>query len=519
MFTHCGAFRGTVMKFRHLLSLLMLVIAQLFVCATALAAPSSANCVAEIRPAAKSDGWIFHQFYLGCLAHASYLIGDPESKTAFVVDPQRDVDQYIEDAKSNGLKITHVFLTHIHADFVAGHLELARRTGAQICMGPKAETSFKLKRITEGDSLKFGRLSVKTLDTPGHTPEHISILVYDEKKDAAKPYAVLTGDCLFIGDVGRPDLMTYKGLEASTMAASLYDSLHDKLLKLPAETLVYPAHGAGSFCGRNLGKETVSTIGEQRKTNYALQPMSKDEFVKMIVANQPTAPKYFVYDKQVNVENHPMLDDIVSKSLKPMSADDAIRKRNGGADIIDVREPDDFSKQYVLDTINMPLKTRYAMWAGAFLDPRKPVIIIADPGKEKEAVMRLGRVGLDNVAGYVDGGIAAFAVKKDLLRSASRTTAIDLSDKLKSTNPPIVVDVRNKSETQVNSIEGSKLIPLVDLLNDTDKLPKDKDVVILCASGHRSSIAASLLRQRGVERVTDLTGGMEAWLAAKQPVK
>lgn len=508
------------MNSRRIIRHLTLAIAQILACSTqAVAAPSSANCVAEIRPAAKSDGIVFHQFYLGCLAHASYLIGDPESKTAFVVDPQRDVDQYIDDAKTNGLKITHVFLTHIHADFVAGHLELARRTGAQICMGPKAETSFKLKRVKEGDALDFGRLQIKTLDTPGHTPEHITILVYDQKKDSSKPYAALTGDCLFIGDVGRPDLMTYKGIEASTMAAALYDSLHNKLLTLPDETLVYPAHGAGSFCGRNLGKETVSTIGEQRRTNYALQPMSKAEFVQMIVANQPTAPKYFVFDKQVNVQNHKLLDDVMTKSLKKISADDAIRMRNGGADIIDVREPDDFTKQYVVDTINMPLKTRYAMWAGAFLDPQKPVIVIADPGKEKEAIMRLGRIGLDNVAGYVDGGIGAFTEKKDLLRSASRTTATDLSDQLKSSNPPLVVDVRNKSETQINSIAGSQMIPLVDLLESADKLPKDKDVVILCASGHRSSIAASLLRQRGIQRVTDLTGGMEAWLAAKQPVK
>lgn len=508
------------MNSRRVLSFVTLAVAQTFACSTeAMAAPSSANCVAEIRPAAKSDGVVFHQFYLGCLAHASYLIGDPDSKTAFVVDPQRDVDQYIEDAKSNGLKITHVLLTHIHADFVAGHLELARRTGAQICMGPKAETNFKMKQIKEGDALEFGRLQIKTLDTPGHTPEHITILVYDRKKDSTKPYAALTGDCLFIGDVGRPDLMTYKGIEASTMAAALYDSLHNKLLTLPDDTLVYPAHGAGSFCGRNLGKETVSTIGEQRRSNYALQPMSKEAFVKMIVANQPTAPKYFVYDKQVNVQNHRLLDDVITKSMKKISADDAIRMRNGGADIIDVREPDEFTKQFVVDTINMPLKTRYAMWAGAFLDPKKPVIVIADPGKEKEAVMRLGRVGLDNVVGYVDGGITAFADRKDLLKSASRATATDLSDQLKSANPPIVVDVRNKSETQVNSIAGSELIPLVDLLDSADKLPKDKDVVILCASGHRSSIAASLLRQRGIQRVTDLSGGMEAWLAAKQPVK
>lgn len=260
------------------LCLSLLALTQLsYLCAPNVsAAPSSANCIAEIRPAALSNGVTFHQFYLGCLAHASYLIGDPQSKTAFVVDPQRDVEQYIDDAQKNGLKVTHIFLTHVHADFVAGHLELARRTGAQICMGSKAETSFKMKKFKEGDVLNFGRLTIKILNTPGHTPEHISLVVYDGKVDSNKPYAVLTGDSLFIGDVGRPDLMTLKGIEASEMASSLYDSLHNKLLTLPDETLVYPAHGAGSFCGRNLGKETVSTIGEQRKSNYALQPMTKD---------------------------------------------------------------------------------------------------------------------------------------------------------------------------------------------------------------------------------------------------
>jgi rhodanese-related sulfurtransferase len=357
------------------------------------------------------------------------------------------------------------------------------------------------------------------LDTPGHTPEAISILVYDVKKNAEKPYAVLTGDCLFIGDVGRPDLLASQGITAKELAGMMYDSLHNKLMPLPDETLVYPAHGAGSLCGRSLSKETVSTIGQEKKTNYALQPMSKEKLVELLTANQPKAPKYFGYDAAVNVSAHATLDDVLTKELKPLSVDEALLQKNSGAYLLDGRESDAYAAQHVLDSINIPLKGKYATWAGTFLDHDKPVVVICEPGQQREAVMRLGRIGLDNVAGYVDGGIKAFSDRADLVASNVRETPETLVKRMESKNPPYVIDVRSEGERQDAYIDGTVNLPLIDILEHVDALPKDKDLVIMCASGNRSSTAASLLAQRGVSRITDLAGGIEGWQAVKLPVK
>jgi len=477
------------------------------------------SCVAEIKQAPAHPGIVFHQYYLGCLSHASYLIGDEATKTAIVVDPQRDVDQYIEDATKNGMRITNVFLTHVHADFVAGHIELQRRTGAAICLGAKTKASFPFTGFKDGDTLDMGNAHFKVLDTPGHTPDAISILVYDVKKDAQKPYAVLTGDCLFIGDVGRPDLLASQGITDKELAGMMYDSLHNKLMVLPDETLVYPAHGAGSLCGKNLSKETVSTIGQEKKTNYALQPMSKEKLVELLTANQPKAPKYFGYDAAVNLSPHATLDDVLSKGLKPLTVDQALLQKNSGAYLLDGRESDAYAALHVMDSINIPLKGRYATWAGTFLDHEKPVVVICEPGQQREAVLRLGRIGLDNVAGYVDGGIKAFNGRDDLVRSNVRETPQTLVKRMQSANPPYVIDVRSESERDAAYVDGTVLMPLIEILEHVEKLPKDKDLVIMCASGNRSSTAASLLAQRGVTRVTDLAGGIEGWQAVKLPVK
>lgn len=300
------------------------------------------------------------QFYLGCLAHASYLVGDEETRTAAIVDPQRDIDQYLEEARRRSFEIRHVFLTHFHADFIAGHLELRDRVGAQIHLGARANAEYEFVPAKDGDVLEFGKVRLKILETPGHTPESISIVVYDLAKDPNIPYAVLSGDTLFIGDVGRPDLLASFGVSAEELAAMLYDSLHNKLLPLPDETLVYPAHGAGSMCGKNLSMDTVSTMGVQRQYNYALKPMSKEEFIRLVTAAQPEAPKYFSYDALLNRKEHPTLEQTLVSEVKTLSLDEVIRLKNAGAQLLDVRDMADFAGAHMADSVNIGLGGSYA---------------------------------------------------------------------------------------------------------------------------------------------------------------
>lgn len=514
---------------RQLLSIAL--IASVSFAAAAVPVFAGVSAVGEIKSTQDKNGLIIKQFYLGCLSHASYLIGDSASKDAAIVDPQRDVDQYIEEAKKLGLNIRYVILTHVHADFVAGHLELQRRTGAKICLGERSAADFQFQKLKDGGELPLFKLKgkghgevigsshLKVLHTPGHTPEAISILVFDDIVSTAKPIAVMTGDCLFIGDVGRPDLLASQGVTAKELAGLLYDSTREKLMKLPDETLVYPAHGAGSLCGKNLSKETVSTIGQEKKTNYALQPMSKEKFIELITADQPKTPQYFSYDAKYNMTAHKTLDEVLKASLKPLTVDEAIQKKNAGAHLLDGRESDDFAKRHVVDAISIPMKGHYATWAGTFLDHNKPVVVIAEPGKEREAAMRLGRIGFDNVVGYVKDGISAFDKRDDLVASNVRVTPGGLSDLMKSKSPPMIVDVRNDAEWNTASIDGTVHMPLISLLDKVDTLPRDRELVILCATGNRSSTAASLLSQRGLTRVTDLAGGIEAWQKQNLPVK
>jgi rhodanese-related sulfurtransferase/glyoxylase-like metal-dependent hydrolase (beta-lactamase superfamily II) len=515
---------------RNLLSIALMAFMTLAL--PALPAIAGVSAVGEIKSTSQAqNGLVIKQFYLGCLSHASYLIGDTKTKVAAVVDPQRDVEQYIEEANKQGLKIKYVILTHVHADFVAGHLELARKTGAEICLGAKSKASFPFKKLNENDSLPLlnqvkegngaidGVAVLKILETPGHTPEAISIVAYENGAAGAKPYAVLTGDCLFIGDVGRPDLLASKGITAQELAGLLYDSTREKLMKLPDDTLVYPAHGAGSLCGKNLSKEIISTIGKEKKTNYALQPMSKEKFVELITADQPKTPQYFSYDASYNMAQHATLDEVLAKALKPLTVDEAIQQRNAGAHLLDGRESDAFAKKHVIDAISIPMNGHYATWAGTFLDHSRPVVIVAEPGKEREAAMRLGRIGFDNVVGYVQNGITAFASRNDLVASHERVKPNELANLLKSEKPPMVVDVRTDAEWNAASIEGAVHMPLISLLDKVDTLPRDRNLVILCASGNRSSTAASLLSQKGVTRVSDLAGGIEAWQKQNLPVK
>ena len=461
---------------------------------------------------------ILQQYYLGCLAHASYLIGDENTGTAVVVDPQRDVDQYLEDAKAQGLVIRHVFLTHFHADFLAGHLELRDRAGAKIHLGPQATAEFAFNPFGEKSQLEFGCVRLEALETPGHTPEAISILVYDLKKSGDHPQAVLTGDTLFIGDVGRPDLLASVGVTAEQLAGMLYDSLHKKLLRLPDETLVYPAHGAGSLCGKNMSKETVSTLGTQRRYNYALQPMSKEEFVRLVTTDLPDSPQYFAYDAALNRKERASLEEALSKSLRGLSLDEFLAKRAEGAQVVDTREATEFAMAYLPGSLNIGLSGQYATWAGTLLDMARPILVIAEPGREEESEVRLGRIGFDRVEGYLEGGIEAAESRPGLLEHADRITAVTVAEELASSSPPLVLDVRAPGERAEKRIEGSLHIPLSHLRKRLDEIPRDRPIVVQCAGGYRSAIAASLLRQNGFHHVTDLVGGIAAWEASRLAV-
>jgi rhodanese-related sulfurtransferase/glyoxylase-like metal-dependent hydrolase (beta-lactamase superfamily II) len=460
---------------------------------------------------------ILKQYYLGCLAHASYLLGDEASSTGIVVDPQRDIQQYLADAGKFGLQIRHVFLTHFHADFVAGHLELRDRCGATIHLGSRAQAEYAFVPMKDGDTLEFPGMRLQILETPGHTIESISILVFDLQKDPARPYAVLTGDTLFIGDVGRPDLRASLGWTANDLGAHLYDSLHNKLLPLPDETLVYPAHGAGSLCGKQLSSDTVSSLGDQRRLNYALQPMTKEQFIRLVTADQPDAPAYFTYDAILNTRERATLDKNLEQVLHPIDLDEVLRMGDSGAQILDVRDPAEYAKGHVAGSLNIGLGGQYATWAGTLLDRAKPIVIIAEPGREEEAALRLGRIGFDHVKGYLKGGMEALAGRADLVWPTERLSAPMVAEELAGADPPLVLDIRNPREWAAGHIDGSVNIPLNHLQERIGEIPRDRRIAVHCAGGYRSSIAASILHQHGMTRLIEMAGGLAAWEAAQLP--
>ncbi|HEV3332287.1 MAG TPA: MBL fold metallo-hydrolase [Bryobacteraceae bacterium] len=461
---------------------------------------------------------ILKQYYLGCLAHASYLLGDEASSTAIIVDPQRDIQQYLADAKTFGLEIRHVFLTHFHADFVAGHLELRDRCGATIHLGSQAKAEYIFAAMKNGDTLDFPGLRLQVLETPGHTIESISILVFDLRKDPAKPYAVLTGDTLFIGDVGRPDLRASLGWTANDLGAHLYDSLHYRLLPLADETLVYPAHGAGSLCGKQLSSDTVSSLGDQRRMNYALQPMTKEEFIRLVTADQPDAPPYFTYDAILNTREHATLDKSLEQTLHPIDLDEVLRMGDAGAQVLDVRDAAEYAKGHLAGSINIGLGGQYATWAGTVLDRAKPIVIVAEPGREQEAALRLGRIGFDHVKGFLQAGMAALADRPDLVWPTERVTAPMVAEELAGADPPLLLDIRNPREWATKHIDGSVNIPLNHLKERIAEVPRNRRIAIHCAGGYRSSVGASILHQYGITNLIEMAGGLAAWDAAKLPV-
>ena len=461
---------------------------------------------------------LLQQFYLKCLAHASYVVADEVSKQAVVVDPQRDVEQYLAFAAEHGLTLGHVVLTHLHADFLAGHLELRDRAGARIYLGAKASAEYAFTPLADGDEINLGSVRLRALSTPGHTPESISIVIYDRNTSDTRPYGVLTGDTLFVGDVGRPDLRVALGWSASQLGSMLFDSLH-KLLGLPDESLVYPAHGAGSLCGRAISKETVSTLGEQRRSNYALQPMSKDAFLQVVTADQPEAPAYFTYDAVLNSEERATLDQALERGMKPLTIDAVLTLQAAGAQILDTRDPTEFAAAHLAGSINIGLRGQYATWAGSILDRAHPIVIIANPGRENESAVRLGRIGFDHVAGYLKDGLYSLQSEPQRVALTESLNAQFAAELLSSNQPPLAIDVRAPKEREQKYIAGSLSIPLNHLVEKLETLPKERALLVYCAGGYRSSIAASLLQRHGFERVAEIAGGIAGWEAAKLPVQ
>jgi len=463
---------------------------------------------------------IFRQYQLSCLSLFSYLIGDPRTGRAVVVDPQRDVSGYLEDAAALGLRIERVIETHFHADFLSGHLELAAATGAVISYGSEARTDFPIEPLADGQRLELGEVVLEVRHTPGHTPESMSIVIW-ERGDDVEPWGVLTGDTLFIGDVGRPDLLSAAGWSAPELAAQLHRSLQDQLLTLPDATRVYPAHGAGSSCGRAMSDAVTSTIGEQRRTNYALQPMTEAAFVDAVTAGQSVAPLYFAYAADANRHDRDLLDEREVPAAVDLA--EAQRLVAGGAVLVDTRSPEAFASGHVDGAVNVGLDGRFAEYAGDVLRPDQPVVVIADPGRATEAKVRLARIGFDRVVGALDDVERVLLDHPGTARPARRLCANEVAAWTADAPPGSdgglqLVDVRNPGEQEDGVIEGARPIPIACLLDRMDELDPSTPTVVYCAGGYRSSAAASLLRAHGFAAVADLQGGFEAWVAAGLPV-
>ncbi|HEX6718244.1 MAG TPA: MBL fold metallo-hydrolase [Pyrinomonadaceae bacterium] len=457
----------------------------------------------------------FKQFYLACLAHASYLIGS--GGEAAVVDPQRDVDEYLAEAAANGLEIKYVIETHLHADFVSGHRELAARTGAQIIFGEKAGVAFAHRAVRDAEELSMGKVVLRFIETPGHTPEGICVLVTDTEADT--PQKLLTGDTLFIGDVGRPDLAGGKGYTPQMMAEMMYDSLHGKLLKLPEEVEVYPAHGAGSMCGRNMSKETSSTIGEQRKFNHALKPMSKEEFVRMMTADLPEAPVYFPRDAEINRSGARDLSEL--QPPQPLTPQQVLELRDAGHTLLDVRSAADFGAAHVPGSMNIGLGGQFAMWAGSLIPLSAAIVLIADTDAQvDESVVRLARVGIENVKGFLKGGIQSWRNSGLPVETIPQVSVSELKEQI-ANNDLQILDVRRPAEYVNGHVPRAVNAPLASLDKSLGPLPleKDKLTAVICAGGYRSSAAASLLQQQGFSNLLNVSGGTGAWINAGYPVE
>jgi len=459
----------------------------------------------------------FKQFYLGCLAHASYLIG--AAGEAAVVDPQRDVDQYIEEANAHQLKIKYIIETHLHADFISGHRELAEKTGAEIVFGKQAGVTFHHRAVQDADELTIGHVTLRIMETPGHTPESICVLAIDTM-NSAEPAKLLTGDTLFIGDVGRPDLAGGKGYTPQTMAGMMYDSLHEKILRLDDSVEVYPAHGAGSMCGKNLSTETSSTIGHQRKFNYALQPMTKDQFVAMMTSDLPEAPAYFSKDAEINRSGAEALDHLAKpQAMSPAEVREASQH---GCVVLDVRTAAEFGAGHVPGSLNIGLSGQFASWAGSLIPLTAQIVIVANsPEQIGEAQMRLARVGLERVGGYLAGGVDGWRAAGFEVAQVPQISVAELRDLLNSKPDLQLIDVRRPAEYGSGHAPRAVPAPLAKFRETFPTLNLNPDVpsAIICAGGYRSSAATSIAQQFGFTNLLNVTGGTAAWIKAGYDVE
>ncbi len=450
---------------------------------------------------------ILTQYYLDCLSHASYLIADEATGRAVVVDPRRDIDEYLADAREQNLTIELVLETHFHADFLSGHLELAAATGAEIAYSSVASTEFPIRHLADGERLSLGEVELEILHTPGHTPESISIVVREHPD--AEPHAVLTGDTLFVGDVGRPDLLASVGVTQDELANHLYDSLHGKLMTLPDSTRVYPAHGAGSACGKNLSSETWSTIGEQRATNYALVAPDREAFVELVTEGQPPAPAYFAYDAVLNGRLRPLHDE--GEQPTALTLEDVRVRMADGAMLIDGRSPEEFARGHLRGSINVGLNGRYAEFAGSVIPADVDIVLVTADGDETEARNRLARIGFDRVVGYLANAEQVMASHPDQVMHASRLTAANYQLQAGSVEGLQLIDIRNPGEFALGSVPGAVNIPVGQLPARLGELTAETSTVVFCAGGYRSSVGASMLRHAGFVDVSDIVGGYGAW--------
>jgi len=455
------------------------------------------------------------RYYLECLSHASYMVADEKTKVAAVIDPRCDVDIYLNDAREHGFKIKHVILTHFHADFIAGHIELRDKAGAQIYLGKHAEAEFDFEPLGDGNIIALGDVRLEAMETPGHTPEGITLLAFDSASEKKIPTPSLQETPCFLVMWDGPDLLASIGVTANELAEMLYDSLHNKLLRLPGKTLVYPAHGAGSMCGKALSDEAVSTLDEQRRFNYALQPMAKADFIKMMVAEQPEAPAYFVHDAILNRKERLSLGKTMQESMKALDLETVLSLQESGGQILDVQSANHFASAHLHGSLNIGIDGRYATWAGTFLNKDLPIVIISEPERVEEATMRLGRIGFHNVAGYLKDGLRALKDRSDLIVQTQQITAADVSE---LEGDVTIMDIRTTNEWEHGHIEGSINVPLNQLAGRVEEMPVSGHVVVHCQGGYRSMIGASFLEKQGRANIIDLIGGYSAWEALQLSV-
>ena len=447
------------------------------------------------------------QIYTGCLAEAAYYI--ESNGEAAIIDPLREVQPYLKKAKLAGATIKYIFETHFHADFVSGHVDLAQQSGATIIYGPTATTNFEAHIAEDGEVFKIGELTIKTLHTPGHTPESTTYLLMDKN---GEPYCIFTGDTLFIGDVGRPDLVQKGNLTMEDMAGTLYDSLHSKILPLPDHVLVYPAHGAGSSCGKNMSKETFDTLGHQKEVNYAIKAKSREQFITEVTDGILPPPQYFAKNAAINKNGYESFADVRKKGLIPMGAEEFEATANhSGALILDTRDPQDFAKAFIPSSINIGLGGQFAPWVGALItDLQQPLLLIVDEGKAEEAITRLARVGYDQAIGYLEGGIETWKAAGKDIDIISSVSVTDFEHNLNAQADLKILDVRKPGEYETGHLVSVESHPL-DYINEwMNEIKSDETYYIHCAGGYRSMIAASILKARGVNEVIDVAGGYAA---------